>query len=388
MKVLFQIRVDAFSKFGGDTHQMLQYRDGLRRLGVEAEVSATVRADLSEVDLVHLFNLDRPMETHRQMRLAQARGKPVVVSTIHHRMDYVKDYRRRHREGLLGLVQRLCPSHGSFECCKDFVRLLRGRADARAWLAECRMGQLRQQREIVTGADAVCLLAAAEEDAIAEDFGVRPGRSAVILNGGDPPETVAPLPESAAAALRGMKDFVLVAGRIEAGKNPIGVIEALDGTGLPLVFAGGTNPLHKRYVRRFLRMVSERDNVVYLGRLPPEAMPALYRLAKAHVMASWFEATPLVDIEAAYWGCRAVGTTRSYAPEYAADFALFCDPARPESIRQAVLEAFRRPGRLDMKDLIASRFSWDRACRSLLELYDAVLADAAVSRAAAAEAPV
>ena len=372
-RVLFQIRFDAFSAFGGDTFQMRQYHRELQGQRIGTEISTSLQPDLDGYDLVHLFNIDRPMETFVQMQNAKRQGKHVVLSSIHHPFRHIEYYERYSRKGVLSVLPRIFASRSSRECFKDFFRVIHGRAPWRAWRNEFRLGQLREQKEILQRADAVCLLARAEEDEIQADFGRKPDRAYVIRNGCNGAAGNSPLPAEISRVLDRLGDFVLVAGRIEARKNQIGVINALKGTKVPIVFAGGTNPWHRTYVKRFLRLVGESRNLVYLGRLDSDYMPALYSRAKAHLLASWFEVSPLVDLEAAYWGCNVVTTTRSYSSEYASDFALFCDPANPESIRSAVLEAFRKPKDPRVPELVAKRFSWHKSATKLLEVYKEVL---------------
>ena len=82
MRVLMQIRRDAFDKFGGDTRQMLKYKEHLSGLGVDVSISRELRPRLAEVDIVHLFNLDRPLETYVQLRNAQSRGRPACIGGL------------------------------------------------------------------------------------------------------------------------------------------------------------------------------------------------------------------------------------------------------------------------------------------------------------------
>ena len=113
----------------------------------------------------------------------------------------------------------------------------------------------------------------------------------------------------------------------------------------------------------------------YIGQVPAEEMHALYGLAKVHVLASWFEAAPLVDLEAARCGCNVITTRRSYAPTYAADFARFCDPSDPVDIRNAVVAAYESPRDSSLPAKISERFSWEQAADSLSALYEDVLSE-------------
>jgi len=372
MRVLMQIRRDAFDKFGGDTRQMLKYKEYLTRSGVDVRISRELRPNLAGVDIVHLFNLDRPLETYVQLRNAQSRGRPAVLSSIHRPMAHVRAWEAR-RDGLQGFARRLFPSREAFETAKDFVRVLRGRASAGAWWTEMRVGMRRQQREIIAGVDAVCLLAEGERTAIEEDTGQSPAHCRVIPNGCEADVLSSALSDETLERLGGMREFVLAVGRIESGKNQLGVVEALKDVPLPVVFAGGVNPWHRGYARRFMSAVAGNSRMRHIGPVPADEMPALYARAKVHVLASWFEAVPLVDLEAARCGCSVVTTRRSYAPTYAADFARFCDPDSPLDIRKAVIAAYESPRDAELPARIMHRFDWDRTAQSLRALYEDVL---------------
>ncbi len=373
LSVLFQIRPDAFTKFGGDTYQMQQYRQHLEKLGVRSDVCTALKPRLDGVDLVHLFNLDRPMETYAQMRWAQRHGTPVVVSTIHRPNAEVHTYQRCGAVPLR-LLRRACPSDEAFECAKDLCRVIMHNAEWGAWQQERRLGRGAIQREIVREADGLCLLAKVEGRTIENDFGVRPKRVRVVRNGLDAHIEPVPLSAEVEQRLGGVDDFVLSAGRIESGKNPIAVLRAVRRIGKPVVFVGGTNRWHKGYFRQFRRVLDQTPDAVYLGRVDPTQMPALYRRARVHVLASRLEASPLVDLEAAWWGCHVVTTTRSYAPEYAPDFATFCDPDDLDALCAAIASAYRAPKPEPHRSFLAERFSWRTAAEQLKEYYSEILA--------------
>ncbi|UCD58573.1 MAG: glycosyltransferase family 4 protein [Candidatus Hydrogenedentota bacterium] len=371
MNVLMQIRTDAFTKYGGDTNQMLHYKKHLESLGVHVDISTCLRPNLASYDMVHLSNLDRPLETFTQLCNAKRQGRRAVLSPIHQSFQYREDFRRFHDTGLIGWVGRKCRKREHFEVAKDALRCLQNFDLLGAWLREAWVGPIEAQRHIVELADAIILLANAEGRQIERDLGLTLDRTYTVYNGVDcigkgPGE----LDERGSEIYR---DCVLVVGRIETGKNPLGIARVLAETPFKIVFVGGINPWHRVYFKDFKHFIEKHDNLQYLGRLQPEQVAMAFALSTVHVNASWFEVAPLVDIEAAYWGCKVVTTTRSYAREYISEFALFCDPADPKSIRSAVLEAYSRPKNPEVRKIIADRFSWRRAARSLVDAYKEVM---------------
>jgi len=367
------IRSDALAKSGGDTVQMLQYKRVLEDLGIHVDVCAGTRADFSSYDLVHLFNIDRPLETLAQMTRAKTAGKPVVLSPVHQARRFVEAYERREGQYLDRIVRAI--PIGFRERGKDLARVVRGNADFAAWWALARLGGIRAKRRILGSVDAAMLLARAEGEEIVRDFGVLPRRAYVVYNGCNAGRITPGAREQADRLLGQLSEFVLSVGRIERGKNQLGLLNCLAETGLPLVFVGRVNPWHRVYAGRFFRQVEKYPHVHYLGWIDPDVMPEIYARARVHVLASWFEACPLVDLEAACYGCRVVTTTRSYAREYAREFAVFCEPEDGDGIRRAVLDSFKSGRSMGMARAVAERFSWERAGTALLRAYDEILAD-------------
>lgn len=348
--------------------QMLAYQRALDALGVKVTVTTETKTDFEPYDLIHLFNLDRPLETFSQMRRAKRSGKAVVLSSIHQARRFVEAYER----AVGGVLTRNVRPE-TLDPLKDLARVVRGYGDVEGWCQLARKGTFEAKREILTTVDAVLLLAEAERGEILDDFGVIPRRTYVVYNGYEEAEHRGPLPPDLARALEPVSDYVLSVGRIEAGKNQLAIIRSLVGSGLPLVFVGSVNPWHKGYVRRFEIEVAKHRNVYYLGWVEPQFMPAIYERARVHVLASWFEVAPLVDLEAAGYGCQVVTTTRSYAAEYASDFALFCEPNDEASIRSAVLDAYERGRNREGARIVRERFTWRKAGLALLQAYEEIL---------------
>jgi len=99
-----------------------------------------------------------------------------------------------------------------------------------------------------------------------------------------------------------------------------------------------------------------------------EKLVRLYRSAQVHVLASSYETTGPVSLEAALCGCTIVSTSRGYASEYLDADALYCDSQDPNSIRQAVEQALRTPLSERLRTRILENFTWRhvRRQRSLL----------------------
>lgn len=141
------------------------------------------------------------------------------------------------------------------------------------------------ERLVYRRADACIVLSTAFRDLLIESYGVRPGRVHVIPPGIDH----ARFAPSADDAARGTQPFTIVTVRRLVPRMGLDIaIDALarlpDGLESRLLIAG-TGPERERLER----LADERnlgDRVVFLGRVPDDELPRLYRSADACVVPS------------------------------------------------------------------------------------------------------
>jgi glycosyltransferase involved in cell wall biosynthesis len=85
-------------------------------------------------------------------------------------------------------------------------------------------------------------------------------------------------------------------------------------------------------VQSQVRRLGLDENVQFLGYVPDEEMPALYRAARALVMPTYFGPTNIPQLEAFALGCP-VATSRIYGiPAQVGDAALLFDPSSVDEI--------------------------------------------------------
>lgn len=322
--MLLQGRSDLFAVSAGDTTHVAGTLAGLAAAGVQADLSLELRPDVSGYDLVHVFNLMRVDEAVIRADNARYRGRPVVVTPLYWN-----------------------PAEAL------------GVAAGRRW-----PGEQRLRRRVLQAADAVVVGAPGEADHLVRDLGPGP-RLRVVPLGVSVPARLDPAPfrERFGAA-----DYVLCVARITALKNQLGLIRALEGLRLPLVFVG---PAHDREYLQACRRAAP-PGTLFVGPLHGEALWSAYAGARVHVLASWYEYPGLASLEAAAAGCNVVSTVRGTARDYLGDDAWYCDPAEPESIRRAVAAAYRaeRGGRLAER---VRGYTWERAAARLRAVYEEVL---------------
>ena len=336
---------------GGHVVQFEKTASALAEAGLDVVTDFTETPPPVEVDLVHGFGLSTD-----QIRHWHRRGVPVALSTIYWNRSYRQDGGPGRRPSARALAGRALRS-------AQFARSSwRGRA---ALTEACLHWIADDARDLALFESADLLLpnAVGEGDSIRDDFGVSTP-IVPIPNGVDPDRFAGP------AEPFPQRSYVLYVGRIEPHKNQLGLIEALRGSGLPLVIAGHEHPDHPRYVRQCRAAGS--GWVTFHVSLDESELADLYRLARVHVLPSWFETTGLVSLEAALSGCSVVSTSRGYAREYFGDLAWYCDPAVTDSILSAVRSAWAAPPNPALRDRVLEHFTWKHVAEATIAAYDSL----------------
>lgn len=364
MKVLLALRTDGLRRVGGDTIQVLRTKDALERLGLEVKITTDVNAPLRGYDLVHLFNLLRVHETFWFAWRAQRLGIPTVLSPIYWELDGLEE----RWQGLAVRIALRLLGRDRTERLKTLVRMtMRGEWN-RAALAQVILGYLRQQRLVVEWIRCLLPNSEGERDVLLRKFGALKKKCVVVPNAADPVFTQG---DGKRFERRyGLRDFVLCVGRFDPRKNQLGLLKSLRGLSLPLVLVGGVHPNHRAYYNRVMAAVREaRGRVLLLGPMGQQELADVYSAAKVHVQPSWVETPGLASLEAGLAGCNVVVTTSGPTREYFGDYAWYCDPWDPASIRSAVIAAYESERRLGLREHILRNYTWERAGALTLRAY-------------------
>jgi glycosyltransferase involved in cell wall biosynthesis len=323
---------------GGHQVQMGETAAALRRRGHEVVVASDAASiDLDAgFDVVHGLGLEPG-----QVRAARLAGLPVVMSTIWWSRDY--------REGR-NMPWTLERAKGqALRAAVAVKRVVDGRREV-TWFDKAAMA--------FEGSMVLLPNGPGEAKSIRADTGASTAMM-TVPNGIDPAR-FCPTDQR-------REDFVLIAGRVEPHKNQLGVIRALRGSGREIVVAGAMHPDHEDYYRKCAAELEGQGEM--LGPVAHEKLPDLYRRAGVHVLATWFETTGLASLEAAACGAPIVSTSRGFARDYFGDLAVYCDPARPASIVDAVEAAAGRP-QPGLAELVRSQYTWDRAAERTERAYE------------------
>ena len=126
---------------------------------------------------------------------------------------------------------------------------------------------------------------------------------------------------------------------------------------------------------RLVRGLGLSDDVLFVGHVAKETLPALYSGAKALVVPSLYESFGLPVIEAMSCGTPVIASSLWALPEVAGEAALLIDPHSELQLIEAMLRIYRDPilrACLREQGLRrAKEFSWLHAAKQLRQVYEA-----------------
>lgn len=144
-----------------------------------------------------------------------------------------------------------------------------------------------------------------------------------------------------------------------------------------LVIAGGKGWLYEDVFAEVKRLGIE-ERVKFIGFVEDRDLPHLYRVASVFAFPSIHEGFGLPPLEAMACGVPVVTSNASSLPEVVGDAALQVDPLDVDglaaSLDKALHDEAYRAIAIEHGLLRAQQFTWDKAARQLLGVYDMMLA--------------
>jgi glycosyltransferase involved in cell wall biosynthesis len=357
MRILFIARATIFSAPGGDTIQIQSTAKYLRRHALTVDVAlANERINYAQYDLLHFFNITRPADI---LWHVQQSKKPFVISPIF--IDY-REYEREHQRGIISLLNRFL-SKEVIEYLKVIARYFKNGEKINSWSFLWK-GQRRSIIYLLQ--KAACLLpnSNSEYNRLYNSYHLHQ-RYFIIPNAIDPEKfvTTTTLPKD--------EHLVLCVARIEGIKNQYNLIQALNDTKFRLLIIGKPAPNHVKYYQTCVNAAS--SNIQFIDHLPQEQLIPMYQQASIHILPSWFETTGLSSLEAAVMGCKIVITDKGDTREYFKDFAYYCDPGDPLSIRDAIEHAALTPVNPQLRTHILKNYTWENTAEMTALAYKQIL---------------
>jgi glycosyltransferase involved in cell wall biosynthesis len=361
-----QNRGDMVSHRGGDVVQMEETAKSLRGRGWQVDISNATQVDYSKYGIVHLFNTTRINETWAQYWNARKSGCKIAISPIWHSMDEMRSYYC----WLYGVDWFPVWIYGGL---REIYYALRARYPLSLKAAfryrEC-------QRIVLSSADIILPNSDAEIKILERELEITTQRYRVVPNGFSSKNAA----KSVEAVQKNVRSGIVCAGRVEPRKNCVQIIEAVKKLKNPrnrLTFYGKKNHAHIKYLKEFERGLIP-GYIEYLGSISGQALLDVFEHTQVVVLASFYETTGLVGLEALSRGAKVVVLDSPYTREYFRDRAFYCNPYSVESITQALALALNEPPLPPPQWL--SEFTWENAGYHTMLAYKSLFGSIASSQ--------
>lgn len=177
----------------------------------------------------------------------------------------------------------------------------------------------------------------------------------------------------------GLKDYLVAVGPTYPHKNFEMLINAYNGLDEsvkilhPLVIAGGKKA-YLDFCKQMVIRLKLEHHVHFIGYVPMELMPSLYREALSLIFPSLYEGFGFPLLEAMACGCPVISSNTSSMTEVCGDAAIYFDPLDRYSmitaIEKMIYDKLMRD-ELSEKGLIRSRqFSWAQTATAFKKIID------------------
>ncbi len=208
-----------------------------------------------------------------------------------------------------------------------------------------------------------------------------PSEKITVIYEAAAPNFKPPLPEQCVEVRRRYRlpeRFLIVVGTIEPRKNYSRLVQALVqlhqwDPDLKLVVVGSKGWLYEDFFNT-INALNAADDVILPGYIPDEDLPALYGAATAMVMPSIYEGFGLPLLEAMACGVPVASSHAASLPELGGDVPIYFDPHdlddMVEALKSLLLDEERQQLMRQRGPEQAARFSWDKAARETLQLYN------------------
>lgn len=357
MKILMISRSTLFSLPGGDSVQIENTAKYLRQLGVFVEIKLTNEIiDYTKYDLIHFFNIIRPSDIIGHIKKSNL---PYVVSPIFVEFDNVE----KSNKGVRSYLYRLLGSDG-IEYVKTIARMIRNGEKIGDWRYVI-FGHKYSLKKVIREAKLLLPNSNSEMNRLVKKYNEKQMYE-VIPNAID--KNVF---DTSITANELYHNAVVCVGQITPRKNQLNVIRALNGSSLNVYIIGKPSRNAIKYFQQCKKEAT--DNIHFIEYIEHNELAKIYKAARVHVLASWFETTGLVSIEAAIMGCNVVITDEGDQREYFKDFATYCEANSVKSIKKAVEMAYQKKYNESIKEYIFSNYTWEITAKKTLEAYKRVI---------------
>lgn len=139
-----------------------------------------------------------------------------------------------------------------------------------------------------------------------------------------------------------------------------------------LVLAGKEDRHYTPYLKQMAKDLNINDKVIFLGFVPPDELPPIYRKAELLVHPSMYEGFGLSVLEAMTYGTPVIAFNVSSIPEVTGDCGVLINPYDEKAFLQGIIDLLTNENKRNelatKAKQRASNFTWDRTAREVLEI--------------------
>jgi len=357
MNVLFQTRINYLTNPGGDTIQLLNTKNYLEKIGVSVTIDNAPNVNLHPYDLVHIFNIIRPLDFYIYMRNVKQQGKKMAVSSIYWDLTNFRN------EGTRANIEKSLQKILGFWGVEKLKCVLRTDRPFNQIFHLLLPLSLAKYGEILQGVDIFLPNSMIEAELLDNEFGYKFNHR-VVHNAVNRDYF------NLKKAKNNRHGFISVT-RADPRKNLKLLLSTFKENKLKLDVYCSKSPMHKSYFKKL--NTNSIENIAIKHPVSNELLGGIYGNYFAHVLPSWAETPGLVQLEAAACGCNIISTSSGSAPEYFADMAKYCDPALQSSLQAAIHLSINDPvSPAKISDFILSKYSWEKTAQQTLAAYDSL----------------
>lgn len=357
MYILMISRSTLYSSPGGDTVQVVNTAKYLKSLGVQVDIKLTNEIiNYNKYDLIHFFNIIRPADILFHISKTNL---PYVVSPIFVEFDNVEKLNR----GIRYFLYKIFGTDG-IEYLKSIGRWVKNNEKIVS-LNYLLLGHRNALINVVEKASLLLPNSNSEMTRLEKKYNIIHDYM-IIPNAIDKNVFDNNVKHNS-------KYFnsVICVGQITPRKNQLNIIRALNKSDFNVFIIGQPSKNAMKYYKRCKD--EAEDNIVFINHLDHVELAEVYKSAKVHILASWFETTGLVSLEAAVMGCNIVVTDTGDQKEYFKDYATYCVPDSILSIKEAVTIAYHKMYDDKFRDYIFKNYTWEITAQKTLNSYQKVL---------------
>lgn len=346
-------RHDAKQYPGGDTVQIQETSEFLKRNGYSVTIGYNDEDDLSSYDLVIIFNLQLPYSAYLQAKCAVKYNKPYIFFPIYWDMDSLK------MDDVLtvkGCFKQYAPSS-----MKSLIRSLLYKTNRNTRLSYQHMVEF-----IINHATVVCPNSNAELEHLVDKFpSLNIKRKAKVVYNGINIDKINYSSTSLTNTniLNFDKPYLCCIGAIGPRKNQMNLVKAMNGLDIQLLIVGKTSKENRKYCEKVKKLAP--SNVTFVDYCNQDEVFKLILNSRGIIQPSFIETPGLVALEALALGKNVIVSNVSPVHEYFANKAIYIEPNNYQSITYGIKQLLLQ-NEMNHSEYFKVNYDWNNVLLPLL----------------------